>query len=225
MAEMKKMRAGRVGGARSPRREMRKVRTGGGLLRRFISLLSLLVVIAGLGLVGWALLNPESPIPRMVTGAISGEARDPQVAATDTTLKLTVPEMRRVNDLPVYTAPADDVSTLDAGALHVENTGFPWEDGSNVYVAGHRLGYAGTKSFLVFYDLDKLQNGDEVYLTDSNGTRYTYTVYEQEVVSPTDIQSLEPVPGKSIVTLQTCTLPDYSERLLVRAELSNVSQA
>jgi sortase A len=203
--------------------EMKKMRAGGGLLRRFFSFVSLLVVVAGLGLVGWALLNPESPIPRMVTGAISGQARDPAVAAESTTLKLTVPDMRRVDDLPVYTAPANDVATLDAGALHVEGTGFPWDEGSNVFIAGHRLGYAGTGSFLVFYDLDKLQNGDEIFLTDSNGTRYTYTVYEQLVVDPTEVSVLEPVPNKSIVTLQTCTLPDYSQRLLVRAELTSVA--
>jgi len=202
---------------------MKKMRVGGGLLRRFFSFVSLLVVVAGLGLVGWALLNPESPIPRMVTGAVSGQARDPAVVAESTTLKLTVPDMRRVNDLPVYTAPADDVATLDAGALHVQGTGFPWEEGSNVFIAGHRLGYAGTGSFLVFYDLNKLQNGDEILLTDSNGTRYTYTVYEQLVVPPTEVSMLEPVPGKSIVTLQTCTLPDYSQRLLVRAELTSVA--
>jgi hypothetical protein len=27
------------------------------------------------------------------------------------------------------------------------------------------------------------------------------------------------VPGKSIVSLQTCTLPEYSDRLVVRGEL------
>jgi sortase A len=220
MGEMRKMRAGR-GMAR--RAEMKKMRTGGGLLRRLFSMISLLMVVLGLGIVGWALLNPESPIPRMATGAISGQARDPAVAAKSTTLKLTVPDMRRVKDLPVYTAPADDVATLDAGALHVQGTGFPWDAGSNVYIAGHRLGYAGTKSFLVFYDLDKLQNGDEILLTDSNGTKYTYTVYEKQVVDPTNYSATKPVPNKSIVTLQTCTLPDYSQRLLVRGELTSVT--
>ncbi|MDQ4004084.1 MAG: sortase [Actinomycetota bacterium] len=30
---------------------------------------------------------------------------------------------------------------------------------------------------------------------------------------------MDPVAGKSIVSLQTCTLPDYSDRLIVRGEL------
>ena len=36
---------------------------------------------------------------------------------------------------------------------------------------------------------------------------------------------LGPVSGKNIVTLQTCTLPDYTNRLLVRGELQGISEA
>jgi sortase A len=36
---------------------------------------------------------------------------------------------------------------------------------------------------------------------------------------------LAPVEGKNIVTLQTCTLPDYTNRLLVRAELEDIKEA
>ena len=30
---------------------------------------------------------------------------------------------------------------------------------------------------------------------------------------------MQPVKGKNMVSLQTCTLPDYSHRLIVRGEL------
>jgi hypothetical protein len=33
------------------------------------------------------------------------------------------------------------------------------------------------------------------------------------------------VDGKNIVTLQTCTLPDYVNRLLVRGELKEIKEA
>jgi sortase A len=33
---------------------------------------------------------------------------------------------------------------------------------------------------------------------------------------------LKPEPDKNIVSLQTCTLPSYSERLIVQAELKSV---
>jgi sortase A len=36
---------------------------------------------------------------------------------------------------------------------------------------------------------------------------------------------LAPVDGKNIVTLQTCTLPDYTSRLLVRGELQGITES
>jgi sortase A len=45
-----------------------------------------------------------------------------------------------------------------------------------------------------------------------------YRVFNRVVASPDDVRVTEPVPGKSVVSLQTCTLPDYSKRLVVQAE-------
>jgi sortase A len=85
------------------------------------------------------------------------------------------------------------------------------------------MGFPGTESYLVFWDLNVLENGDEVILTDANGTRYTYEVFKKTVVAPTDFHVTQPVAGRSVVTLQTCTLPDYSDRLIVQAELTSVA--
>jgi sortase A len=145
-------------------------------------------------------------------------------APSDTTLQLNVPKMSRVNNVTVPEAAGNDEEALrEYPAIHLKGTGFPWEDEANVYIAGHRLGYPNTGSFLAFYDLDQLENGDRIILTDANGTQYTYEVYEEMVVGPTDLHVVEPVEGKNIVTLQTCTLPDYSQRLIVRGELVDVS--
>jgi sortase A len=138
-------------------------------------------------------------------------------------MTLTVPEMRRVDHVPVYTGAAADKSALHDGTLHVRGTGFSWHEGSNVYIAGHRMGFPGTKSYLVFWDLNVLENGDKIILTDSDGTSYTYSVFKSFVVNPDAFYVTKPVPGKSLVTLQTCTLPDYKQRLIVQAELVDVS--
>jgi len=52
----------------------------------------------------------------------------------------------------------DDVSEagLSQGAGHLPGTGFPWIADSNTYIAGHRIGYPGTPSDRVFYDLPAL---------------------------------------------------------------------
>ena len=182
-----------------------------------------LVLVALLLLAAYAgLVRPASGEASPVINS-GGETVSPPEAPEDETLRLTVPAMARVKDVPVGTGPADDEATLAESALHVEGTGFPWEEGANVYIAGHRIGYEGGASHLVFYDLDVLQNGDEAILTDADGTRYTYRVFRSFVVDPDDYHVTEPVTGKSVVSLQTCTLPDYFERLVVQAELADVS--
>jgi sortase A len=179
-------------------------------------------VLAGLGLVGYSLLGGYSLIPRVLENVTSDD-KPANVGPTDTTLYLTVPKMARVKDLPVYDTPWNDESALEKSAQHVQGTGFPWQEGANVYIAGHRMGWPGTRSFLVFYDLDALENGDEVYLSDSDGTKYTYEVFNEFVSDPFDWSPTEPVPGKNVVTLQTCTLPDYVDRIIVQAELTGVT--
>ena len=139
-------------------------------------------------------------------------------------LKLTIPKMERVEDVPVYNAPiGEEDRFLRRGAVHQGGTDFPWQREAHVYILGHRQGYPDTRSHLLFHDLTKLHNGDEVFLIDANGTRYTYEVYREFVAEPYEVQVTQPIPGKSVVSLQSCTLPEYSKRLIVRAELKDVS--
>lgn len=136
-------------------------------------------------------------------------------------MTLTIPTLPRVDGVPVATAPGTEVGPLRDGAMHVEGTGFPWQDGANVYIAGHRLGFPGTGSDRLFWDLDELATGDRVILEDADGRRYEYAVFRRRVVGPREVWVAQPVPGKSIVSLQTCTLPDYARRLVVQATLVN----
>jgi sortase A len=144
---------------------------------------------------------------------------DPSAVPNSETLRLTIPKMKRVRNIPVYNAEAGDKAKLAAGTIHLKDTGFPWQREANVYIAGHRLGYPRTKSFLVFWDLNRLRRGDRVVLRDSEGRAYVYRVFDKLIVGPGQSSVKDPIPGKNIVTLQTCTLPNYSKRLLVRAEL------
>ena len=60
-------------------------------------------------------------------------------------------------EVPIISSSAPQA--LDNGVVHVPQTPLPWEERSqkNVYLAGHRLGYPGTGSRLVFYNLDKMR--------------------------------------------------------------------
>ncbi len=141
--------------------------------------------------------------------------RDPG-GPEDKPLYLTVPKLG-LTDAPVF----DSVSEkkLKESAVHVPATGFPWQKGANTYIAGHRLGYEGTGSYLIFYYLDELAEGDEIVLRDSVGKTYLYQVTERKIVDPEDVEVMNALQGRTLVTLQTCTLPDYEERLIVQGEL------
>jgi LPXTG-site transpeptidase (sortase) family protein len=138
-------------------------------------------------------------------------------------MSLSVPAMG-ISDIPVVEGTSE--ASLSQGAGHLPGTGYPWAPGSNTYIAGHRLGYPGTPSDHVFWNLPNLGLGDEILLTDSNGTTYTYAVSEIFEVSPTDLTVTEPTGG-DVVTLQTC-IEDYGDywtpgpnwfvRYVVRAE-------
>jgi sortase A len=44
-------------------------------------------------------------------------------------------------------------------------------------------------------------------------------------VGPNEVSVKRPIEGKNIVSLQTCTLPNYSDRLIVQAELVKTLKA
>jgi sortase A len=137
----------------------------------------------------------------------------------DESLKVTIPAMNRVQRAKVpYADGGNEAAFKRYAGVHLRGTGHPWEKEANVYIAGHRLGYPGTDSFLAFWDLNRLKIGDRIFLTDADGKRYVYKVFKKFVVEPTRVSVTRPLEGRNIVTLQTCTLPDYSRRLLVQAE-------
>ena len=154
----------------------------------------------------------------------AGEVAGSPPPKKDTTMELTIPSLRRVKDVPVYTGTAGDRSALHDGTLHLKGTSFPWQRGANVYIAGHRLGYPHTKSWLVFWDLNNLRRGHRVVLTDSESNKYIYRVYDRFILGPNDTSATQPVAGMNVISLQTCTLPNYTERLIVRAELVRIVQ-
>ena len=193
---------------------MKTYRTRRSGLGTFGYFVAALLIVSGLVLVGYSFL---------IRDPFASAAVFDQKLPANPEMTLTVPEMRRVDHVPVYTGTAADKGALHDGTLHLKGTGFPWQTGANVYIAGHRMGFPGTRSYLVFWDLNKLGDGDKVILTDANGTRYTYSVFKSIIIDPDASYITQPVPGKSIISLQTCTLPDYSQRLIVQAELTEVS--
>lgn len=137
----------------------------------------------------------------------------------DKTLEVTVQGMSRVRDATIPFADGGNMAAFKKNAaVHLRGTGHPWSREANVYIAGHRLGYPGTDSFLAFWDLNGIEKGDRIFVTDADGERYVYEVFRDFIVPPSQVSVTGPIEGRNILTLQTCTLPDYSQRLIVQAE-------
>jgi sortase A len=144
----------------------------------------------------------------------------------DKVLRLTIPKMDQIENDKIPTGlGTDDQLFHDYAAVHLKRSGYPWQKVANVYIAGHRLGFPGTASHLAFYDLNELEDGDEFTIEDAKGRVYTYEVFNKFIAGPKNFAVIRPIEGKNIVSLQTCTLPDYTTRLIVRGELKDIKEA
>jgi sortase A len=133
-----------------------------------------------------------------------------------------------------YVTNTDAQSALDYGAIKLPESGFPWQDNSNTYIAAHRLGWPGTASYHQFYNLPLLAKGDKVYLGDVNGTTYTYEVTDFKEITPDEKWVTAPQAGRDMVSLQTCienfgdywTMgPNWYVRYIVQADRVSVDVA
>ena len=153
----------------------------------------------------------------------------------DKSLTVTVPEMKNVKNAEMpnvpYTQQAIDSGVAEQAlkenaGIHVDGTGYPWQQEANVYLAGHALGYQNTPSWHAFRDIGNLEKGDEIYVEDANGNEYTYEVFRESFnVEPTQVEVIQPQEGRNILSLQSCTLPDYQDRVIVQAKLKDVTKA
>jgi LPXTG-site transpeptidase (sortase) family protein len=101
---------------------------------------------------------------------------------------------------------------------HYPSTAQPGQIG-NFSVAGHRIRK-------IFWRIDELQPGDVIGV-ETQQNWYLYRVYGQEVVKPTAVEVVAPVPDqpaakptKALLTLTTCN-PKFNnyQRLIVHAQL------
>jgi LPXTG-site transpeptidase (sortase) family protein len=101
---------------------------------------------------------------------------------------------------------------------HYEKSAMPGQVG-NFSIAGHRTP-------AIFWDMDKIQVGDEI-VVETKTTWYVYKTTQSHVVAPQAVQVVAPVPNQpgkkatqSMLTLTTCH-PKFNnyQRLVVHAAL------
>src|SRR6266542_1549354 len=132
-------------------------------------------------------------------------------------------DANRVPEVPLN---ADDVAWYNFSAAP--------GTGSNAVFAAH-VTWNGRA---VFYDLKDVQVGDSIMLRGDNGTEIAYVVSDSFLVDPADPNALSvmaPTPA-DVITLITCDGSfyytgdpvfngDYTQRRVVRATLSRLTQA
>lgn len=113
-------------------------------------------------------------------------------------------------------------NALENGVVHYSGTPNPGEQG-NVAVVGHSSNNILNKGKykFAFVLLNRLEAGDIFYLQ-KDGVRYTYQVFENRVVPPTDVSVLGPSSKPNTATLITCDPPGTSinRRVVVGEQIS-----
>ena len=113
---------------------------------------------------------------------------------------LAIPKMEL--EMPLFLGASED--NMAAGAAVLSQTSIPIGGAAtNAVIAGHR----GWNGYPYFLDIEKLEEGDEVTITNLWET-LRYEVTEIKIISPNDIGSILIRPGKDMITLLTCHPPN-----------------
>ena len=114
----------------------------------------------------------------------------------------------------------DRIQNVHENVWRFPTTSTPDAAGNTVMLA-HRYRTLGGQSESTFYNLPKLENGDNLYVA-WQGQIYIYTVDDTMVVTPKDIWILDPT-DEPMLTLYTCTpLWTAENRFVVRSKLITV---
>ena len=117
---------------------------------------------------------------------------------------LRIPAMEL--EMPIYLGANDE--NMANGAAVLTQTSIPiGGESTNAVIAGHR----GWNGYPYFLDIERLQEGDLVYIQNI-WEELVYKVTEIRVVYPDDVEAILIQPGRDMVTLMTCHPPNTGGR-------------
>lgn len=159
--------------------------------------------------------TPGDPTTEPATDATSAVTEPPRqpvlVDDGDPVAIIDIPDL----GVTKYVVAGVAASDLKKGPGHYPMTPQPGHLG-NVAIAGHRTTYGEP-----FRELDELENGDDIVVTDVAGRKFYYRVTDAFVVQPEDAWVVATTdPSRALLTLTTCH-PEFSakQRLIITAEL------
>ncbi len=146
-----------------------------------------------------------------------------QIKPVDETFSIVIPKIGANAKVLANIDPFDEKeyqSALTRGVAHAKGSVFPGQIG-NVFIFAHSAGnfYDANRYNAIFYLLNKLEKGDEVYLFYQKKS-YRYQVMEKKLVDASAISFISAPTSKKTVTLMTCWPPGTTlKRLIVTGKI------
>jgi len=183
-------------------------------LRRTLSGLSVVLLLGGLGLVGfpfatnmWQGRIQERLDDQIASPELQQAYKERKIETGDSLTRIKIPAL----GLDTVVVEGVTPSALRAGAGHYPQTPLPCE-GGNVAIAGHRTTYGRP-----FGNVDQLKPGDTIELTTPIGGCVYQVAREPYVVAPSELSVIDPT-GERSLTLTTChPRGSAAQRLIIRA--------
>ena len=154
-------------------------------------------------------LQPTEPVETLPPVPVE-QQNIPELENGDALARLEIPRIGR-NDIVVAGVQTSD---LKRGPGHFPDTPLPGQLGNSA-IAGHRTTYGSP-----FFNVDKLEVGDEIIATTLNG-RYTYQVTGQQIVASSEYWVVATTDSTvATLTLTSCH-PKYTaqKRIVIFSEL------
>lgn len=159
-------------------------------------IISLLMIIAGLSIIGYKLYTNYTSKSEMVT--LKKEFFDSKTSEQPNTDAIAVLEFPKFEEqIAVIEAKGRDETlggTLSRAAVHMLDTAYPWEETGNTVIAAHNDTF--------FKNVDAFQVGDKINVITHEGT-FQYIVVGKEMVEPDATHILNQSDEKKL-TLVTC---------------------
>ncbi|MGI8810373.1 MAG: class E sortase [Acidimicrobiales bacterium] len=183
-------------------------------LRRTLSGLSVVLLLGGLGLVGfpfatnmWQGRVQERLDDQIASPELQQAYKERKIETGDSLTRIKIPAL----GLDTVVVEGITPSALRAGAGHYPQTPLPCE-GGNVSIAGHRTTYGRP-----FGNVDQLKPGDTIELTTPIGGCVYQVTRDPYVVPPGELSVIGPT-GERSLTLTTChPKGSAAQRLIIRA--------
>lgn len=152
-----------------------------------------------------------------------GSITSTQITPVSTDFGIVIPKINANSIVIPDVDPSNSAQYTEAlakGVAEAKGSTPPGQPG-NLYIFSHSVDapWDIARFNAVFYLLRDLDTGDEVDIF-YQGRRYQYTVFDKQIVDPSNVSLLEARYNKPVLTLQTCDPPGFlTHRLIVRAKL------